>query len=135
MSDELDLGAAADAFARHLHMEEIADYARRGRRFARLAPKRLEDLWVEMFRVWATDTGDVDVMAAWTDLDCEFALRGGQTPEHRIRAERAALGREFKRRYEAAMADPALKAEMTERFRKAFTAFAEAIEEGMERGN
>jgi hypothetical protein len=78
--------ARAEGFIRHRRMETLADYARRGRRFAPHSTGRVRRMWAESFRRWARNVQDADEKERLDDLAAELELRGEVEPVARVGA-------------------------------------------------
>jgi hypothetical protein len=77
----------ADLFISNRRIEVLADYARRGRRFAGLRLSHLEARRAASFRRWARNVCDEELREEWEDLACELRLRGAEEPVERVSAE------------------------------------------------
>jgi hypothetical protein len=61
-------------------VEDVADYAERGRKHAALSDGELTAAWVQAFRNFAQDFHNEELQAAPTDYSAEFRLRGLEPP-------------------------------------------------------
>lgn len=86
----------AEAFLKHAHMEEMADYASRGRRFSDLGANELQPRWEEAVRAWLRDRTP-DRQRDMDDLAAEIRLRGGEPSTDALQAEMAAMQEELRR--------------------------------------
>jgi hypothetical protein len=66
-------------------VEDVADYAERGRKHAALSEGELTAAWVQAFRNFAQDIHDQELRAAPTDYSAEFRLRGKEPPHDLVR--------------------------------------------------
>jgi hypothetical protein len=85
----------AQAFMRHRRLEELADYAHRGRRFAPLSIERVKAKWAESFRCWSRNVYCSEDKENLDDLASELDLRGEGEPMERVPAEWDAAWREI----------------------------------------
>jgi hypothetical protein len=85
----------AEAFMHDRRLEELADYAHRGRRFAPLSTECLKAMWAERFRYWSRNVYCSEDKEKLDDLASELELRGEVEPIERVPAEWDAAWREI----------------------------------------
>jgi hypothetical protein len=66
-------------------VEDVADYAERGRKHAALSDGELTAAWVQAFSNFAQDIHNQELRAAPTDYGAEFRLRGIEPPHDLVR--------------------------------------------------
>jgi len=68
-------------------VDQIADYANRGRVYERLTDGELAQKWIQAFRLFANAPADERRRAIEIDLKAEFQLRSIEPPYDQVRSE------------------------------------------------
>jgi len=68
-------------------VDQIADYAQRGRKYERLTDGELAEKWIHAFRLFADAPSDERRRALEIDLKAEFQLRSSEPPYDQVRSE------------------------------------------------
>jgi hypothetical protein len=76
-----------ELFLANEQVDQIADYASRGRIYERLTDGELAEKWIHGFRLVADAPSDERRRAIETDLRAEFQLRGIEPPYDLVRSE------------------------------------------------
>jgi len=76
-----------ELFLANEQMDQIADYASRGRVYERLTEGELVEKWIHAFRLVADAPSDEHGRAIETDLRAEFQLRRIEPPYDQVRSE------------------------------------------------
>ena len=98
--DPRDAGAILNAFLQHKSMEQMQAYLARGRRFAKLDIRRLNEDWVIAVRSWLAHKHRTKERLM-DDLAAELRLRGLEPPYGAVEqelADRSAQTNEAKRK-------------------------------------
>ena len=76
-----------ELFLANEQVDQIADYASRGRLYERLTDGELAEKWIHAFRLFADAPSDERRRAIEIDLKAEFQLRGIEPPYDQVRSE------------------------------------------------
>src|SRR5262245_7162192 len=76
-----------ELFLANEQMDQIADYASRGRIYEQLTDGELAEKWMHAFRLFADAPSDERRRAIEIDLKAEFQLRGKEPPYDQVRSE------------------------------------------------
>ena len=77
----------AELFLANEQVDQIADYASRGRLYKRLTDGELAEKWIHAFRLFADAPSDERRRAIEIDLKAEFQLRNIEPPYDQVRSE------------------------------------------------
>jgi hypothetical protein len=76
-----------ELFLANQQVDQIADYASRGRVYERLTDGELAEKWIHAFRQFADAPSDERKRAIEIDLKAEFQLRSIEPPYDQVRSE------------------------------------------------
>jgi hypothetical protein len=76
-----------ELFLANEQVDQIADYASRGRIYERLTDAELAEKWIHAFRLFADAPSDERRRAIEIDLKAEFQLRNIEPPYNQVRLE------------------------------------------------
>ena len=76
-----------ELFLANEQVDQIADYASRGRIYERLTDGELAEKWIHTFRLFADAPSDERRRAIEIDLKAEFQLRNIEPPYDQVRSE------------------------------------------------
>ena len=76
-----------ELFLANEQVDQIADYASRGRVYERLTDGELAEKWIHTFRLFADAPSDERRRAIEIDLKAEFQLRSIEPPYNQVRSE------------------------------------------------
>ena len=76
-----------ELFMANEQVDQIADYASRGRVYERLTDGELAEKWIQAFRLFADAPSDERRRAIEIDLKAEFQLRRIEPPYDQVRSE------------------------------------------------
>ena len=76
-----------ELFLANEQVDQIVDYASRGRLYERLTDGELAEKWIHAFRLFADAPSDERRRAIEIDLKAEFQLRGIEPPYDQVRSE------------------------------------------------
>ena len=76
-----------ELFMANEQVDQIADYANRGRIYERLTDGELAEKWIQAFRRFADGPSDERRRAIEIDLKAEFQLRRTEPPYDQVRSE------------------------------------------------
>ena len=86
-SDRTEADRDVELFLANERVDQIADYASRGRLYERLTDGQLAEKWIHAFRLFAHAPSDERRRAMEIDLKAEFQLRGIEPPYDQVRSE------------------------------------------------
>jgi hypothetical protein len=129
------LEAKLDAMMENFRLEQMEDYLRRGRWFAREDLESLKLGWRNLHKVWAADVTNKVVSRLIEDVEAEFSLRGEVPPEEQVADSREKITEGFKAVMHEVEQDPERWAALTKNIGDEFRAFVASVEEGKKRAN
>ena len=86
-SGRTDADRDVELFMANEQVDQIADYANRGRVYERLTDGELAQKWIQAFRLFANAPSDERRRAIEIDLKAEFRLRNIEPPYDQVRPE------------------------------------------------
>ena len=108
-----------ELFLANQQVDQIADYASRGRVYERLTDGELAEKWINAFRQFADAPSDERRRAIETDLKAEFRLRSIEPPYDQVRSEINRVAENMSSGFEAMKNDdPDAVDEMYEEFQQ-----------------
>src|SRR5262245_31555409 len=86
-SGRTDAERDVELYLANEQVDQIADYAQRGRKYERLTDGELAEKWIHAFRLFADAPSDERRRALEIDLKAEFQLRSSEPPYDQVRSE------------------------------------------------
>jgi hypothetical protein len=86
-SGRTDAERDVELFLANEQVDQIADYASRGRAYERLTDGELAEKWIHAFRLFADAPSDERRRAIEIDLKAEFQLRSIEPPYDQVRSD------------------------------------------------
>ncbi|MFI5020082.1 MAG: hypothetical protein ACHQRJ_00320 [Alphaproteobacteria bacterium] len=89
MADKRDaeMGQLIHEFLLSQCLDNVADYAKRGRPFSHLDSNSLKEQWADAFRHWLLSPSDDGLQAVHRDLEAELSLRDEPLPMELVEKE------------------------------------------------
>ena len=120
MVDKKQMGA----WLQNKGLERVEEYAKRGRKLARVDAAMLKQQWIELFKLWAQEPTDAELRDRFEDIEAELQLRGDTPPVDAVKAEMDGLTKLVKDAFDRLSLDPERLKEMSLEIAEDYRRFA-----------